>query len=177
MTRDPNAKYEPRAVLALLATEVEIAAEIAAAAASEEEAVAVAAAAAAATAAASKAYDPRPLINVCDRHNLMVELSSELLRRRAACSLTHSLAHSLAHSLIHSLPQPPTYSLTHSLFRALTHPRTHSLARSRAHPPTYSLTRSLTRSLTHMIYRRMLGHLKLYLQHFNPTNAPQVSET
>ena len=93
LTRDAGAKYEPRAVLALLAT------EIVPAAATEGGEAAVAAAAAA---AASKAYDPRPLINVCDRFDLMGELSSELLRRR------------------------------------------------------------------------MLGHLKLYLQHFNPANAPQV---
>eukprot|EP00964_Phaeocystis_antarctica_P001141 scaffold626_cov60-Phaeocystis_antarctica.AAC.1 len=89
LTRDGGAKYEPRAVLALLATEI---APPAAAAAGEGEAAA----------AANKAYDPRPLINVCDRFDLMGELSSELLRRR------------------------------------------------------------------------MLGHLKLYLQHFNPANAPQV---
>ncbi len=83
LTRDPKAKYEPRAVLALLT-------EAPPHATPEEEA------------AAAKAYDPRPLINVCDRYELVAELTQELLRRR------------------------------------------------------------------------MLGHLKLYLQHVNPCKAPQV---
>ena len=84
LTRDPGAKYEPRAVLALLATDPPPPA------------------AAPSTPGESPPYDPRPPINVCDRFDMMAELSSELLRRR------------------------------------------------------------------------MLGHLKLYLQHFNPANAPQV---
>ena len=63
LTRDPGAKYEPRAVLALLATDPPPPA-------------------APNTPGESPPYDPRPLINVCDRFELMAELSSELLRRR-----------------------------------------------------------------------------------------------
>ena len=91
----------------------------------------------------------------------MAELSSELLRRRhlhmhihvgrSTCALCRTQAAARARVRVHLIR---TLTLTLALTLTL------------------SLTLPLTSTLP--LTRRMLGHLKLYLQHFNPANAPQV---
>ena len=100
---------------------------------------------------------------MCDRFELMAELSSELLRRRRLDVNVERSTYALCRTQAAARARVRV-----NLIRTLTLTLTLTLALSMTLPLPLPLNVPLP------LTRRMLGHLKLYLQHFNPANAPQV---